>query len=492
MGAPMLCIIVYLFLFLHKEGRSRRVGLDCSHTRVITERRAGEQDRQNVFVLLRDKILSQSSTRMFVLIWVTLLFAVRSSNTQTDVNESRISKETTLKWSSTLKLNCSADGSSPRDDTGTTTFVIPHATAESSGQYTCKATHQNDTLMKEVNVTVTDMKTPEITGNIKEGDNLNLTCNVESDPRGQNISNGTETDWQNNTVFPLLIHNVTAKLAGQYICTTQQMDTNVTSLYPEILSSSGCTTQSGVLTCTCIVQGFPLPTIEWKLNHIVNSIITTVSNHTINSTFTLKVKGRGNTSVECVSNGKVKMTFNIDKEEEDYLKTILRIVTELETAIAFLTGILLSSVTCCLMRTCRRKKTRTKENLAEAGGLEMVTSDGDLLIDADHVVEGNQAIDQEAAEAGGAVAAGKSDVEYSNLDFSLIKDRQDATRETPGTTETEYAEIKKAMTGQDGEGIEEDEETGHCAPVVEEEEDVALYSTVKDVMDDSFNEDSAG
>ncbi|XP_027142737.1 CD166 antigen-like isoform X2 [Larimichthys crocea] len=446
----------------------------------------------NVFVLLRDKILSQSSTRMFVLIWVTLLFAVRSSNTQTDVNESRISKETTLKWSSTLKLNCSADGSSPRDDTGTTTFVIPHATAESSGQYTCKATHQNDTLMKEVNVTVTDMKTPEITGNIKEGDNLNLTCNVESDPRGQNISNGTETDWQNNTVFPLLIHNVTAKLAGQYICTTQQMDTNVTSLYPEILSSSGCTTQSGVLTCTCIVQGFPLPTIEWKLNHIVNSIITTVSNHTINSTFTLKVKGRGNTSVECVSNGKVKMTFNIDKEEEDYLKTILRIVTELETAIAFLTGILLSSVTCCLMRTCRRKKTRTKENLAEAGGLEMVTSDGDLLIDADHVVEGNQAIDQEAAEAGGAVAAGKSDVEYSNLDFSLIKDRQDATRETPGTTETEYAEIKKAMTGQDGEGIEEDEETGHCAPVVEEEEDVALYSTVKDVMDDSFNEDSAG
>lgn len=79
------------------------------------------------------------------------------------------------------------------------------------------------------NVYLKDMKIPEITGNIKEGDNLNLTCNVESDPRGQNISNGTETDQQNNTVFPLLIHDVTAKLAGQYICTTQQMDTNVTS-----------------------------------------------------------------------------------------------------------------------------------------------------------------------------------------------------------------------------------------------------------------------
>ncbi|KAE8289102.1 hypothetical protein D5F01_LYC12982 [Larimichthys crocea] len=277
---------------------------------------------------------------------------------------------------------------------------------------------------------------------------------------------------------------VTAKLAGQYICTTQQINTNVTSLYPEILSSSGCTTQSGVLTCMCIVQGFPLPTIKWKLNHIVNSIITTVSNHTINSTFTLKVKGRSNTSVECVSNGKVKMTFNIDKEEEDYLKTIIRIVTELETAVAFLIGILLSSVTCCLMRTCRRKKTRTKENLAETGGLEMVTSDGDLLIDADHVVEGNQAIDQEAAEAGGAVAAGKSDVEYSNLDFSLIKDRQDATRETPGTTETEYAEIKKAMTGQDGEEMADVFKGLNLLETLKESIENNKLSDVRDAVED--------
>lgn len=89
------------------------------------------------------------------------------------------------------------------------------------------------------------------------------------------------------------------------------------------------------------------------------------------------------------------------------------------------------------------------------------------------------------------MAAGKSDVEYSNVDFSKIKRKSQAEAETTeGTTETEYAEIKKGEAGErhDGEGKEEEEMTGededkkHCVADEKEGEDVALYSNVKDIM----------
>lgn len=114
-------------------------------------------------------------------------------------------------------------------------------------------------------------------------------------------------------------------------------------------------------------------------------------------------------------------------------------------------------------------------------------------VDAGQEVEDDQAFLQEAAEAGEAVSVGKPDVEYSNLDFSLIKTQSPAEAGmTQETTETEYAEIKKekAEAEQGGEGraeeevMEGDEEKKQSGPDQEEgEEDVALYSTVKDIMD---------
>ena len=91
------------------------------------------------------------------------------------------------------------------------------------------------------------------------------------------------------------------------------------------------------------------------------------------------------------------------------------------------------------------------------------------------------------------MVAGKSDVEYSDLDFSLSQRPSPAEAGmTQGTPETEYAEIKKEKVKerQDGQGEEEekmigeDEETKCCVPDEEEGEDVALYATVKDVMDE--------
>ncbi|XP_070690840.1 myelin-associated glycoprotein isoform X2 [Pempheris klunzingeri] len=401
-----------------------------------------------------------------------------------------------------------------QEQSGTATFSISNVAAEDSGLYVCTVKHVTNTLKKEVDVAVIYVKKLKITGTtaIQEGDALNLTCSLESFPpviviwkKVKHPHSGPDTDLQKNTgTTTLLITDATAEHSGQYICMAEHLDmaltvsvnVNVTS-HPKILDSSGCTSTSEVLTCVCISQGIPLPTIRWPLleNHTEYSVTATVSKHTVTSTITLSVKDHSSgTVVECVSSndmGKAKTNFTIKNvEEEGGNMKLLRIVTRLEMLIAFLVGILLSAVFCCLVRKCHRNKHRTHGNLAET--LDMVTSHEDPLIDAGHA-EDDQAIDREAAEGGGAVAAGRSDVEYSKLDFSLIKSKSQAEAGTPQeTTETEYAEIKreKAEESPDGEGKEEEEEkvgegeeTTPCIAEEKEGEDVGLYSNVKEVMD---------
>lgn len=120
-------------------------------------------------------------------------------------------------------------------------------------------------------------------------------------------------------------------------------------------------------------------------------------------------------------------------------------------------------------------------------------------------MEENGTHNQEAAKDG-AEAAGQSapdgdvepkEVEYSDIDFSMLK-RRSTAGETQNETETEYAEIKKEETeeGQDVGGaegemlevnvkeeaalIEEDKETRQNIPATEEEggEDVAMDPNV--------------
>ncbi|XP_035528151.1 sialic acid-binding Ig-like lectin 11, partial [Morone saxatilis] len=381
---------------------------------------------------------------------------------------------------------------------------------------TCKVSFTNNITTEEtVTLNVTDVKKPQITGNrtIKEGDTLHLTCKTFPSslvmwtqvPSNKNLHNKTGIGPQNNTeTATIVIHNVTAEHTGQYVCTAVHFNMTVyanviVTLHPKILNSSRCKNKLEVLTCVCISQGSPLPTIEWPLleNHPEYFVSTSVSNLTVNSTVILTVKNQNNT-VECVSrnkNGEVKGNLIVDEDKEGeeghagHIMKLLGVVTRLEMIITFFIGALISAVICCLVTKCHRKKQRTYGNVTET--LEMVTSHEEPLIDAGQAVEDEQAIDQEAAEAGGAVAAGKSDVEYSNLDFSLIKRPNPAEAgTTQGTPETEYAEIKKekAKEREDGEGREEeemigeDEETKYCVPDEEEGEDGALYSTVKDVM----------
>ncbi|XP_076594072.1 sialic acid-binding Ig-like lectin 10 [Chaetodon auriga] len=417
-----------------------------------------------------------------------------------------------------------------KDDSIMGIFSISNVTAEHSGQYICTAKHLNSTLMEKVDVKVMYMRKPVITGltTVKEGGTLNLTCSVESFPPSPitwtvldyntNLHNVPHTDPGSAT---LVIHNVTVEHSGQYICTALHLETTVTvfadvtvTRIPKIINSE-CKVQSEVLTCVCTSDGFPLPTINWPLlmNHTKYSLITTVSDHTVNSTVTLTVKDHRNTVVECVSsneNGEAKENLNISidmSQPEGRSRDALKTVSWLEIIIAFLIGVLLTALLCCLAKKCHRTK-QSSGKLEET--LEMGTNQEDPLIDPHQAVEDDQTYYQEAAEEGEAVAAekaaldldgGPKDVEYASIDFSLLKrkcPREAAKKEE--ATETEYAEIKREVKEaredngreesevlegkEEEEMMGENEETKHYVPEEEQGGNLAMYSSEKDVMDE--------
>ncbi|XP_042279553.1 uncharacterized protein LOC121905402 [Thunnus maccoyii] len=395
--------------------------------------------------------------------------------------------------------------------TGNRSTLTFNSSAEHHGtKVTCKVSFTgNKTTEETVTLNVTYVRKLKIHGTkaVPEGDAVNLTCSIDSFPpslitwtklgSNKTLHKGITTELQSNMgMASLVIPNMTAEHSGQYICTAKHLNNTLMervdiTLHPNVLNSSGCVAQSEVLTCVCISQGVPLPAIKWPLleNHTDYSVITTVSNHTVNSTVVLTLKDHSNATVECVSrnkNGEVKGDLVIiNKEQGGQVMKMLRTVTQLEVIIAFFTGALFSVTFCCLVRKCHRKKQSTHEHLAET--LEMVTSQEDPLIHAGETVEDYQTHNQEAAEEG---AAGKSDVEYSNINVLLLKRKSPTkARNFQETTETEYTEIKKdeAEGRQDGDSKEEEvmiEEEETKDDILEEKEgaDVALYSNVKDIM----------
>ncbi|XP_017164995.1 sialic acid-binding Ig-like lectin 14 [Poecilia reticulata] len=378
------------------------------------------------------------------------------------------------------------------------------------------------TTDETVTLTVNYKRQPQITGNtiVKEGDDLNLTCNVESFPQSIVVwtkHSGREIYLQNNTgSATLVISNVTAEDSGRYVCTATHLNETVSACadvqmtwFSKILKGSGCVLQSALLTCVCITEGFPLPTITWPLlkDHTEYSVIKTVSNHTVNDTVTIPLKNLHYVSVECYSrqgNEEAKENLAVQEdftEKEDIQsKTILEKISSLEVVVAFLIGALLSAIICCLAVKCSRKTLKKSENKDET--LKMISQEDPLIVqnDKSHVQEEAENVPMAGEKSASEISKDPKDVHYASIDFSVMKRRsaKEATKERASTL-TEYAEIKTGPKEQSKDGSKEgsetlegeeedlmtkhDEETKRC--VSEEQTEVeAVYSTVKDVLDE--------
>ncbi|AWO96236.1 putative hemicentin-1-like [Scophthalmus maximus] len=205
-----------------------------------------------------------------------------------------------------------------------------------------------------------------------------------------------------------------------------------------------------VVTCVCLTEGFPLPTVTWKLlkNVVVHSVVAAPaavsSNYAVNSTIVLTVSDHRDAAL-CVSHnagGVVELKLTIPANESKHEATI-----------------------CCLTRACHRKKKRRSVNLAE--DMEMVTVPA--IDNGEAVGDDDRTRYQDAAE-GGAEAAGMSapdgyqapkEVEYSNIVFSALGRSVAESNDAQEATETEYAEIKNEAAQErpdDGGALEEGEE----------------------------------
>ncbi|XP_004551121.3 sialic acid-binding Ig-like lectin 16 [Maylandia zebra] len=432
------------------------------------------------------------------------------------VKEVNITGVTTVRDGEALNLTCNVHSFPPsliiwsklgynetlHIDTGSANLVIINVTAGDAGQYVCTAKYMNNTLKDKVSVTVIYKRIPQIIGNttIKEGDVLNLTCSVESFPPSLIMWSklGSKANHHNDTgSATLVIPNATAEHSGQYICTAKYMDsvlkkdTNVTVIwFSKIQKGSGCVLQSEVLTCVCISEGFPLPTINWPLlkNHTEYSVITTVSNHTVNSTISLTVKSHGNSTVECVSNNgngeeREILLIHQNLSEKHEQSSGVRLAY-LKVTIAFLTGVLFSAVLCCLAKHCYRNKQKTSRSL------EMRTHQDDKLVYDGQELQDNLTLNSNS---------GPKEVEYADINFSLLKRngaREAARRQE--STKTVYAEIKKAVEEREDDAEEEGEmlEAKEDEMVVEMEMKYRepekelkmgkerVYATVNDVTDE--------
>ncbi|XP_054902995.1 sialic acid-binding Ig-like lectin 8 isoform X2 [Poeciliopsis prolifica] len=306
--------------------------------------------------------------------------------------------------------------------------------------------------------------------------------------------------------------NVTCKVSFISGITTEETVTLKVNWFSKILKSSGCVHQSALLTCVCISEGFPLPTITWPLLkvHKEYSVIKTVSNHRVNSTVTISLKNLHYVSFECDSsheNEDAKENLTIQEyfteKEAIQSKTILEKVFSLQVIVAFLIGVLLSAIICYLAAKCNRKTLKKSEN--EDGTLKMISQDDPRIDDGQDVQSDITPAQEEAVNipiAGEKSASETSedskDVQYASIDFSIMKRR--STKEAAkkqASTLTEYAEIKTRLKEQRKDDSKKECETLECEDedlttkhaeqmkhcVTEEQNEVeAVYSTVKDAL----------
>ncbi|TDH11461.1 hypothetical protein EPR50_G00061110 [Perca flavescens] len=191
------------------------------------------------------------------------------------------------------------------------TVMIPPLTEGQQSTLSCTAPGLCSGSVPEISWTWRGAgeKDSHITGNITASRTENLTAVTQRHSSTLTFNSSAEHHGT----------NVSCKVSFTNNITTEETVTLNVTWFSTVLKNSGCEVQSEVLTCVCISEGFPLPTITWPLlkNHAEYSVITTVSHHTVNSTVTLTVKDHSNTSVECVSsnqNGEVKANLIIQLE----------------------------------------------------------------------------------------------------------------------------------------------------------------------------------
>ncbi|XP_074540300.1 sialic acid-binding Ig-like lectin 14 [Halichoeres trimaculatus] len=152
--------------------------------------------------------------------------------------------------------------------------------------------------------------------------------------------------------------NVTCLVRFNNVTSTGETVTLSMTSIPSILNSSVCEVQSEVLTCVCISQGFPIPTIEWPLlkKQTHYSFTISMTNTTVNTSISLSVKDHNYTTVRCVSRnefGEVKeelkvVTKNVLEQKDAYSNGPTSVLPWAVAAVSLIVNVVLVICVVCL------------------------------------------------------------------------------------------------------------------------------------------------
>ncbi|XP_027867642.1 hemicentin-1-like isoform X1 [Xiphophorus couchianus] len=208
-------------------------------------------------------------------------------------------------------------------------FSITNVTTEDAGLYICTAKHLNNTQREKITVTVTYARKPQISGRttVMEGDNLNLTCSVDSVPPSviKWTKSGIETKWQDNILskaesrqvylleksgrVSFSFMNVTTEEAGCYICTatyrnesmTEEVHVKVTYVRKPQISGRTTVMEGEDLNLTCSVDSVPPSVITWTKYGTEINCQDNILSKADNSTVVYGQEKSGNVSVSIMN-----------------------------------------------------------------------------------------------------------------------------------------------------------------------------------------------
>ncbi|XP_043972295.1 hemicentin-1-like isoform X3 [Gambusia affinis] len=463
----------------------------------------------------------------------------------TYVRKPQISGKTTVMEGEDLNLTCSVDSVPPsiikwtkpgtetkwqdnvlnkaesrkvylQEKSGHVSFSFVNLTTEEAGRYVCTATYQSESMTEEVDVKVTYVRKPQISGRttVMEGEDLNLTCSVDSVPPSiiKWTKPGTETKCQDNVLskaesrkvylqeksghVSFSFVNVTTEEAGRYICTatfqnesmTEEVDVKVTYVRKPQISGKTTVMEGEDLNLTCSVDSVPPSIIKWTKPGTETKWQDNVLNKAESRKVYLQEKS-GHVSFSFVNltteeAGRYVCTATYQSEsmteEVDVKVTLSKQTTNSEKRsmlviiIASLVGFLLAPIIYCFLMKFYRIKRKNSEDVGES--LEMITP----LMSNGQAVQGRER--KEALAGAPEANNGPKELVYASIDFSLLNQIPTKRIKSSENKNTEYAEIKinKKKGHQVEKMTEEDSEMENCVQEVKEEVEEPVYAKVKE------------
>ncbi|XP_056398989.1 sialic acid-binding Ig-like lectin 10 [Hyla sarda] len=290
---------------------------------------------------------------------------------------------------------------------------------------------------------------------VMENSTFSLLCTAESLPEAS-LSWKTPGSGNNQSRVNghLTVFYVSLSDEGRFTCAASNVygkstsSVNIKVTYkPRTVTgkNSSCWTQGGGIVCTCIIQSFPSPNIEWNIdeksypsNHIDKEL----------NIFTITLNGLTNSTLRVTSSRNIRTIRCMTSNEHGKLHLLLYTHSDFTTIIVATSCVVVIVVLLLiggfLVRHCfRRKKLSDKaEDKKEISpdDSSVIYSNSDVHLYGNQTTEtGDNSVYSVQDNMDASVYMNVEDMNYATINFSKLKPHHEA----PEDIEIEYAEIKK-------------------------------------------------